>query len=132
MSTDTLRVCSAEPRFATRGVVLLPFDLALSEWPQRAAQAGLNTIALHASRRLDVLVQFVASDEGGRFLADCRELGLNVEYELHAMGELLSREFWYRDPTMFRVAPSGQRNPDCNCCPSNPDALEIIAENAIR
>jgi hypothetical protein len=38
------------PRFATRGVILLPFDLTLSDWPERAAKAGLTTIALHAVR----------------------------------------------------------------------------------
>jgi hypothetical protein len=120
------------PRFDTRGVVLLPFDLTLADWPQRAARAGLNTLALHACRRLDVLVEFVKSEPGRKFLGDCRRLGLRVEYELHAMGDLLSRELWYRDAGLFRVDASGRRNHDCNCCPSNPDALAIIAESAVR
>jgi hypothetical protein len=123
---------AAAARFATRGVVLIPFDLTLTEWPDRVAQAGLNTIGLHAARRLDVLVKFVRSDNGQRFLAACQRLGLNVEYELHAMGDLLSREYFQKDPTMFRKEQNGGRNPEFNCCPSHPGALEIIAEAAVE
>ena len=119
-------------RFATRGVVLIPFDLTLAEWPERAAAAGLNTLGLHAARRLDVLVKFVRSDDGQRFLAACRRLGLNVEYELHAMGDLLSREYLHKDQTLFRMNKDGQRDPEFNCCPSHPGALEIIAESALE
>lgn len=119
-------------RFRTRGVVLIPFDLTLVEWPQRAAQAGLNTIGLHAARRLDVLSRFVRSDEGQKFLESCRQLGLNVEYELHAMQDLLSREYMYADPSMFRMDKSGRRTEDSNCCPSHPRALDLIAESAVE
>lgn len=108
------------PRFATRGVVLYPFDLTLTDWPARVARAGLNTIGLHAVRRLDVLVKFVQSDMGQKFLEQCGNLHLHVEYELHAMGDLLSREYFGQDETMFRLDASGQRNADFNCCPSHP------------
>ena len=113
-------------------MVLIPFDLTLAEWPERVAQAGLNTIGLHAARRLDVLVKFVRSDEGQRFLATCRRLGLNVEYELHAMEDLLSREYIHKDKSMFRMDKTGQRTQEFNCCPSHPGALEIIAESALE
>ncbi len=33
--------------FDTRGVVLVPEDLSLADWPERAAGAGLTTISLH-------------------------------------------------------------------------------------
>ena len=118
--------------FSTRGVVLIPSDLTLADWPDRAARAGLNTIGLHAARRLDVVVKFVQSDHGQKFIEQCRQLGLNVEYELHAMGDLLSREYFAQDETMFRVDANGQRNGDCNCCPSHPRTLEIIAEAAVQ
>jgi hypothetical protein len=119
-------------KFRTRGVVLYPFDLTLRDWPEHAAAAGLNTIGLHAARRLDVLIRFVRSDEGGRFLEACQRLGIHVEFELHAMEELLSREYFQKDLTMFRVDSKGERNTDCNCCPSHPRALEIIAEAALE
>lgn len=115
----------------TRGVVLYPFDLSLADWPERAAKAGLNTIALHAARRFDVLRDFIAGEDGRRFLAQCEKLGIAVEYELHAMGELLSRELYYKDPALFREDERGRRNPDANCCPHSAAALDIIAAKAV-
>ena len=119
-------------RFQTRGVVLIPFDLTLVRWPEYAARAGLNTIGLHAARRLDVLIRFVRSDAGQKFVESCRRLGVNVEYELHAMQDLLSREYMHKDTSMFRVDRSGRRTEDYNCCPSHRGALEIIGETAVE
>ncbi len=116
----------------TRGVVLYPFDLTLSDWPERAARAGINTIALHAAKRLDPLLEFVATDEGRRFLKSCETRGIRVEYELHALGELLSRELFHKDPSLFRMDPSGGRNPDANCNPFSASALDLIAEKAVE
>jgi len=126
-----LRGVPAPPRGGTRGVVLYPFDLSLRDWPARCAKAGLNTIGLHAARRLDVLRDFITSADGRRFLSECRTLRLAVEYELHAMGELLSRELYYKDPSLFRVDDRGKRNPDANCCPHSAAALDIIAAKAV-
>jgi hypothetical protein len=120
-----------DPSF-TRGIILLPFDLSLRDWPERAAKAGINTIALHAARRLDVLADFIRGDDGQRFLARCKNLNIQVEYELHAMGDLLSRELYYKDPTLFRLDESGMRNPDFNCNPFSTTALDIIAEKAVE
>jgi hypothetical protein len=121
----------ASPR-QTKGVVLYPYDLSLRDWPERAHRAGLNTIALHAARRLDVLIDFIQGEAGQHFLSACRRLGLEVEYELHAMGELLSREWHGKDPTMFRLDARGYRNADANCCPHSTAALETMAEKAVR
>lgn len=118
--------------FQTRGVVLYPFDMTLTNWPQLAHQAGLTTIALHAARHVDVLMSYIRSDAGQRFLRQCRRLGLQVEYELHAMGDLLSREYFYKDPSMFRQNQQNQRIEDFNCCPSSKNALDIIGEKAIE
>ncbi len=122
-----------EQRFITRGVVLYPWDLTLKDWPERAKHAGITTIGLHAASRLDLLMDFVKREEGLSFLDRCRELELQVEYEVHAMGELLSREYWASpDRNMFRMDASGQRNPDSNCCPSSSQALEVISEKAVE
>ncbi len=120
------------PRFTTRGVVLYPWDLTLTDWPERAAGAGIATIALHAARRLDVLIEYIQSEPGKRFLDECRRLDIQVEYELHAMGALLSREFFYSPGMdMFRMDETGKRNPDGNCCPSSREALTRICEKAV-
>jgi len=131
--TAATHAAGQQPKFLTRGVVLYPWDLTLADWPERAKRAGITTIALHAATRLDVLLDFVKSEKGVLFLETCRNLQIHVEYELHAMATLLSREL-FGSPAreMFRMDPAGQRNPDCNCCPSSPDALAIIAEKAVE
>lgn len=128
----TSGVAAPPPGRSTRGVILYPFDLSLADWPARAAKAGLNTIALHAAQRLDVLSDYMQSEAGEQFLADCKQHGIAVEYELHAMGELLSRELYYKDPTLFRLDENGRRNADSNCNPFSDTALDIIAEKAVE
>ncbi|WP_397569022.1 DUF4838 domain-containing protein [Schlesneria sp. T3-172] len=123
---------SDNPRKQTRGVVLYPFDLSLRDWPERCAQAGINTIGLHAAQRFNVLINFIQSDAGQSFLNRCRQLGIEVEYELHAVGELLSRELFYKDPTLFRLDEHGNRTFDSNCNPFSKTALDLIAEEAVR
>jgi hypothetical protein len=51
---------------------------------------------------------------------------------MHAMLELLPRDLFERDLDLFRADETGSRVPDWNLCPSNPRALEIVGENAVR
>jgi hypothetical protein len=114
----------------TRGVVLIPEDLSLADWPARARRAGLTTIGIHHQSSPQAVVRWVEAEAGGKFLEDCRKLGLEVEYELHAMKELLPRELFAKDPGLFRMDDGGDRSSDANCCVHSARALEIIAENA--
>lgn len=116
------------PFFLTRGVVLIPEDLTLGDWPERAKAVGLSTIALHPQP--SKVLRFVESEAGQAFLARCAELNLQVEYELHAVCELLPRELFSRDPAFFRMNEDGERIPDANLCVHSGRALEIAAENA--
>jgi len=116
----------------TRGVVLVPEDLSLADWPERARRAGLTTIGIHHPSSPLAVVRWVGSEAGGKFLEDCRKLGLEVEYELHAMRELLPRDLFAKEPGLFRMGDSGDRTPDANCCVHSARALEIIAENASK
>jgi hypothetical protein len=118
--------------FKTRGVVLVPEDLSLADWPERAKQAGLTTIALHHSVWPREVVKLIESDRGRQFLKKCRQLGLNVEYELHAMKELLPRDLFAKDKTLFRMTDQGERVADFNLCVHSPQALDIVADNALR
>jgi len=124
-----------EPFFATRGVVLVPSDLALRDWPERAKGAGLTTLALHSTSHPQgsaaVVAEFTRSETGQAFLARCGTLGLEVEYELHAMKELLPRSLFEKYPELFRTDESGARNPDANLCVRSRQALDIAAENAL-
>ncbi len=117
--------------FKTRGVVLYPADLSLGDWPERAARAGLTTIALHDGSAPSRVMAFVRTAEGHAFLEKCQSLGLHVEYELHAMHELLPRPLFERDPSLFRMTDGGDRTPDANLCVHSPSALAIVAENAV-
>ncbi len=78
-----------EPFFRTRGVVLATPDLSTLDWPRRAAQAGLTTIATHVTP--GEVSAFIQSDRGREFLAQCRELKIEVEHELHAMSSCRGR-----------------------------------------
>ena len=117
------------PGFATRGVVITPPDLTL-DWPERARRAGLTTIALHPFPRN--VTEFVQSHDGELFLDTCRELGLHVEYELHAMADLLPRALFDKHPDFFRMNDEGQRVPDANLCVHSTGALEHVTANAVR
>src|SRR5262249_55389736 len=123
---------AAKPYFTTRGVVILPEDLTLRDWPDRAKRAGLTTIALHDGRSALAVARCVESDAGRAFLAACHRLGLEVEYELHALGDLVPRDLFAKDPTLFRQNEKGERTPDANLCVQSKAALDLAAENAAK
>ncbi|HNQ87971.1 MAG TPA: DUF4838 domain-containing protein [Verrucomicrobiota bacterium] len=118
--------------FRTRGVVLVPEDVPDADWPARAARAGLTTIALHHGTSTETVASFIESARGQEFLDECARLGLHVEYELHAMRDLLPRHLFGRHPEWFRMDEQGKRTPDANLCVSSELALEIVAANALR
>lgn len=119
-----------EPRITSRGAVLVPEDLTWETWPARAKEAGLNLLALHPTPT--VAGAFVQSESGQAFLAHCQGLGLDVEYELHAMSDLLPRELYAQHPDLFRMDEEGRRRGDWNLCVSSPAALDLVAENAVK
>ncbi|HUT89972.1 MAG TPA: DUF4838 domain-containing protein [Thermoguttaceae bacterium] len=118
----------AKPFFQTRGVVLVPSDVTTWDWPEQAKRAGLSTIGTHIFPHQ--VAEFVQTDEGRRFLERCRKLGIEVEHELHSIGDLLPRELFERDATMFRMNESGDRVADCNLCVHSKAAVEVACENA--
>lgn len=118
--------------FRTRGVVLVPEDLPGADWPERAARSGLTTIALHHGTSPAHVADFIRSPPGTEFLAACARLGLHLEFELHAMRELLPRDRFATDPDLFRMDDTGRRTPDANLCVHSEQALHIVATNALR
>jgi len=119
-----------EPFFLTRGVVLTPSDIETLDWPARAQQAGLTTIAMHIFPHQ--IAAFVKTDRGQAFLDACRTRSIQVEHELHAMSDLLPRDLFAKDPTMFRMNEKGQRSPDANLCVNSKNALATVCENAVN
>ncbi len=111
-----------------RGLVLSTKELAEVDWPAMAHKAGINTIGTHITP--SEVLEFLQTPAGVRFSRECDSLGITVEHQLHAMGELLPRELFGQDSTMFRMDENGRRTPDYNCCAHSEEALEIIAHNA--
>jgi len=118
-----------DPFFTVRGVVVTPSDVRTWDWPRAVKEAGLNTIALHGPP--DDVVAFLGTDRGAAYLEACAALGLQVEYELHAARDLLPRDWFDRDPTMFRMNEHGDRVPDWNLCVHSQRALDIVRERAV-
>jgi len=129
----------ATPATNTRGIVLLISDLlSIADWPARAKEAGLTTIATHfitqsrfEHHKMSHLVDFIASKEGQHFQKNCLDLGIQIEHETHAMSDLLPRSHFKGAPDMFRMDKEGRRNPDFNFCAHSEAALSIICENAV-
>jgi hypothetical protein len=121
-----------EPFLSVRGVVIVPDDLSFTAWPERAKRAGLTTVALHDAVSPRRLAGFVESDRGRDFLRKCRELGVDVEYEVHAMRDLLPRDRFAEEPALFRMDEKGARTPDANLCVSSEEALATACRNAVE
>jgi hypothetical protein len=121
-----------------RGIVLSLYDLH-KYWPQWLSEAGLNVFALHNWRAdnnhelsINEIIEYIQSYKGERYLAELKAAGMEIEYELHALSWLLPRKLYDRHPQWFRMNQEGIRIPDGNFCPSNNEALEFIAENAVK
>lgn len=121
---------SEPPFFLTRGVILLPEDIMTGNWLQMAQAARLTTIGTHITP--SQVIAFIRTPEGRDFLDQCRTLGIEVEHELHAIGELLPRELFAEDPAMFRMNEQGERIPDVNLCVHSQAALEVICRRALE
>jgi hypothetical protein len=112
-----------------KGVVLTVNDLQTVDWANVAAENGINTIGTHI--RPNEVMEFMNSEQGKQFMETCKEKGIHVEHQLHAMGELLPRSLFAEDSTMFRMDENGLRVSDFNCCVHSEKALTIIEENAL-
>lgn len=121
-------------QFKTRGLVISVTDLTYDRWPEQAAASGLTTLGIHPfpENALYETVEYLESDLGQNFLKRCSELGLDVEYEIHALEHLLPRDLYDTNPKMFRMNEEGERVREINFCPSNANALEIISENTVK
>ena len=116
--------------FEMKGIILSVQDLETTDWPALASKNGINTIGTHMFP--DQVSSFLQTDKGKAFLQSCQKHGIAVEHQLHAMKELLPRELYSEDSTMFRMNEKGRRVTDFNCCTSSDKALDIIASKALE
>jgi len=113
-----------------KGVVLSVNDLKTLNWAELAAENGINTIGTHMFP--GEVLDYMKTEQGQAFLKECKEKGIHVEHQVHAMGELLPRDLFDEDPSMFRMDENGNRVSDFNCCVHSQKALDVIAKNAVE
>lgn len=117
-------------RYDMRGVVLTVDDLENVDWVQLAHESGINTIGTHI--RPQQVADFMATERGKEFLAQCQKYGIHVEHQLHAMSDLLPRKLFEQDSTMFRMDRRGRRRNDVNLCVHSKAALDTVAARALH
>ena len=107
------------------------------EWVDRLVQQGVEIVGMHpvggnnAEASAKRLMQQVEDPEFRALVDYAYEKGLQVEYELHAASFLLPRSLFDTHPEYFRLE-NGQRTALCNFCVTNPEALEILTDNAVE
>ncbi len=119
-----------------RGVVLYPSDIksvGVIKTIDILKDADLNLLGIHAEHRrenLDSLKAFITSKEGQLLLNECAGNNIFIEYELHALHEILNRNLFDEHPEYFRIDKNGVRNKDYNMCFTCEQAYDEI-ENSI-
>lgn len=116
-----------------RGVVIHPQELD-EKWLQIMAELNLNVLGLHpaggakADETLEALLQ--SRERLKPLLERARQMGITVEYEMHALSWMLPRSLYQNHPEWFRMGEKGERIPDYNICASNEEALAYLTHRA--
>ncbi len=98
------------------------------------SDAPLDVLALHpvggqdATAALQRLTERVKTPVFRALYEQIADMGLCLEYEMHALSWLLPRERFASHPAWFRQNEKGDRTPDANLCPSNEAALAYVEE----
>lgn len=118
-----------------RGVVVYPSDIISTgglKLVEFMREADLNVLGIHTntlSENLSDLRSFLESDEGQLLLRECEKASISIEFESHALHELLPRELFDSHPEYFRLDSDGVRKKDYNMCFSSEEAYKEIEKN---
>ena len=118
-----------------RGVLVHPDELG-DLWIKRLQGSSVTTLGLHpvggkkAHESLEALYQAVRCGEFDARFVQLRDMGIELEYEVHAMSWLLPRDLFEEHPAWFRENEEGERVADFNLCASSAEALEYVAARA--
>lgn len=117
-----------------RGIVIHPHELD-EVWLNRCRDLNLNVLGLHpvggpsADESLRALIQ--QRKHLQPLLDRAREMGICVEYEMHALSYLMPKSLFDAHPDWFCMNGAGERSKDCfNICASNSEGLEALADSA--
>lgn len=117
------------------GIVIHPEELT-DRMIALLKKTNINVLGLHpvggvdADKTLENLLQLSETRDFQNKLQQVRDMGIAIEYEMHALSWLLPRELYATHPDWFRMNEEGQRVNDYNLCVSNQDALEHLSSRA--
>lgn len=120
---------------AKRGVVVYPSDIisiGSANFVELIGKSDINLLGIHSNtitEDLSDLRSFIESEEGKSLLEECEEASVLVEFETHALQELLPRELFDNHPEYFRLDSDGIRNKDYNMCFTSDGAYREIEKN---
>ncbi len=115
-----------------RGLLVHPEELD-ELWIKRLEKSDIRILGLHpvggkkAHESLQSLYEDVRTGKYDARFQRLRDMGIEIEYEMHAMSWLMPRELFAEHPDWFRMNEEGERMADFNLCPSNPDALDYVS-----
>ncbi len=116
--------------------LLIHPDEISKKWIDRMADNGISVIGIHpgggktANDALASLLELSKTEEYKALIDYAHARGLLVEYELHAMRYLLPESEFNAHPEWFRMTADGERSADLNCCATNSEMLDFVAERA--
>lgn len=118
-----------------KGLLVHPDELS-DFWLDRLRGSSVRILGLHpvggkkAHESLEELYNAVKRGEYAERFRKLKQMGIELEYEVHAMSWLLPRTLFEAHPDWFRENGEGERVADFNLCPSSREALQYIADRA--
>lgn len=118
-------------------ILIHPRELT-QRWIDKAVELNIKRVSLHPVGGMDAhstLVGMLNEIEKPEFKEKIDTLidrGIEIGYEFHAASYLLPRELFDTHPEYFRMDEKGERTTWGNFCFSNQEALDIMAENAVK
>jgi hypothetical protein len=106
------------------------------KWIDRMVSCSVKTLALHpvggwrAPQSLAAMLALLREEDYRHMLDYAHEMGMRIEYEMHAARYLMPVAEFENHPEYFRMTRDGQRSADVNFCPSSMEALTLFCENA--
>lgn len=118
-----------------KGILIYPNELD-DYWLDRLEGTGINFLGIHPmggltqGKAVEDAIAWIQKPETQRLIKRAEDMGMVVEYEMHALSWLLPRGMFEEKPEWFRMDENGNRVSDHHCCPSNPEAVAYISQRA--
>ena len=118
-----------------RGLLVHPDEMG-ELWVSRLKGSDIKIVGLHpvggkkANESLEQLRLEVLAGKFDKSFAALREMGIAVEFEMHAMSWLLPRSVFAQHPDWFRMDREGNRVADFNLCAASEEALAFVGRRA--